>query len=290
VKQKLGFGLVHEQFAEKGNNMAEPEKNPDHLHTLVRRSLLITAMAGLIGAVFFLTAPATWAAPGQSPEKQTIPTPPPSPPEEPGPTPAPAPLPCGECVRKKIGSEGGEIDLPTNRILVTVPPGSLREEIEFTLCFPCTCECGQCGLVEGALFWPCDVYFTLEGWFVGGQKVPHDYLFASPIGITIGYIDANLAEVGGDPRKLGLAYCDETTGGWIPLASIQDEKNHNVSAPIDHLSWFGLACYLPVIELPQELPETGEENTGWGWPLASLGVLLVSAGGLLSIHARASKV
>jgi hypothetical protein len=264
-------------------------KTLSHLHALSRGSLLVIAVAGLVVTVLFLTGSATWALPGQSPERQTVPSP--SPKEtEVWPPPTPVPLGCGECVRKKIGPEGGEIDLPANRILVTVPPGSLREEIEFTLCFPCTCECGQCGLVEGALFWQCDVYFTLEGWFVGGQKVPHDYLFASPIGITIGYIDANLAEVGGDPRKLGLAYCDETTGGWIPLASILDEKNHNVSAPIDHLSWFGLACYLPVQESPQTLPTTGGERTGWRWSLSLLGVLLVLAGGLWSVRARVSRI
>jgi hypothetical protein len=273
----------------KENKMAKLKKKQGYLHTLLRRGLLIITIVGLIGTILSLTSPTTWATPGQSPEKQTVPPPPPPPPpEEPEwPPPTPPPLPCEDCIRKKIGPEGGEIDLPTNRILVTVPPGCLTQEIEFTLCnFDCACECGP---VEGKSFRLGDVCFTLEGWFVGGQKVTHDYRFACPIGITIGYTDANLAEVGGDPRNLGLAYCDETTGGWVPLDPILDEKNHNVSVPVDHLTWFALTYNLPVIELPQELPETGEEGTGRGWSLALLGVLLVLAGGLLSARARASR-
>lgn len=267
--------------------MAKLKKNQSHLYTLLRRSLLIITIVGLIVTILSLTSPATWATPGQSPGKQTVPPPPTKEPPEEWPPPTPTPLPCGECIRKKIGPEGGKIDLPANRILVTVPPGSLTQEIEFTLCIPCACECGQCRSVEGSACWPCDVYFTLEGWIAGGQKVPYDYLFAGPIGIAIGYTDANLAEVGGDPHNLGLANCDETTGGWVPLASFLDEKNHNVSAPVDHLSqWFGLTCCSPPKEL---LPETGGEGAGWGWPLALLGVLLMLVGGLLSARARASR-
>ncbi len=192
--------------------------------------------------------------------------------EEEWPPPTPTPLPCGECIRQKIGPEGGEIDLPANRILVTVPPGCLTQEIEFTLCIPCTCECGP---VEKTVFWLGDVCLTLEGWFAGGQKTPHDYLFACPIVITIGYTDANLAEVGGEPRGLGLARCDETTGGWVPLNPILDEKNRNVSALVDHLSWFALTHSLPVTEPPPAMPETGEEIPDWGWPSALPSVALV---------------
>ncbi len=266
--------------------MAKLKKDPGRL--LLRRSFLILIAAGLAVSILLFTGPASWATPDQSPEKQTVPPPPTPPPEEPEwPTPTPAPLSCRDCIRQRIGPEGGKIDLPANRILIVVPPGCLRQEIEFTLCcLECACECGP---VKEATFRLGDVCFTLEGWFVGGQKVPHDYRFACPIGVTVGYTGANLAAVDNDPHNLGLAYCDETTGGWLLLDYILDEKNHNVSAPVDHLSWFALTYNLPVAELPQELPETGGENTAWGWPSALLGVLLVLAGALLSVHAGARR-
>lgn len=50
-------------------------KTLSHLHAPSRGGLLVTAVAGLVVTVLFLTGPATWATPGQSPEKQTIPTP-----------------------------------------------------------------------------------------------------------------------------------------------------------------------------------------------------------------------
>jgi hypothetical protein len=280
------WGFCLSDDCREENKMTDLKKKSGHLYAFLRRNFPIITVVSLAAALLLLTGPATWAIPGQSPERQTVPSP--SPKEtEVWPPPTPVPLGCGECVRKKIGPEGGEIDLPTNRILVTVPPGSLAEEIEFTLCIPCECECGGCRSVEGVPCLPCDVFFTLEGWLVeNGQKVPHDYRFVSPMGITIGYTDQTLDGVGGDPHNLVLGYCDETTGGWVPLDPIVDERNHNVSAAVDHLSWFGLLCCSPVTDLP----ETGGEEAGWRWQPALLGVLLMSAGALFSIRVRSGKI
>jgi hypothetical protein len=132
----------------------------------------------------------------------------------------------GDCVDHRctagsgtlIGPEGGSLSSEGGKLALSIPAGALRSDVVVAI-------------------------VPLEAWPEGalGAVVdiqPSGLLFASPATLTFHY---ETSDIGGTP-PVSLRLATASGSSWTPLPSTLDEAAHTVTAPIAHLSVYGLVA------------------------------------------------
>ena len=173
---------------------------------------------------------------------------------------------------------GGSMTTPDGRVGLTLPAGAV--------------PAGSQVSIGGETIAPCTVPsgYTLASTLFSVQATAPD---GSPISaatvdmdIVVVYSDADLAAAGGDATNLVLAYCDTTTGYYVPVDTTVDAVARTLTAKSKNFaSWAVLARTLPTV--PGALPVVGTGGllaSNWTW-LAALAVIVVlGAGGGLVVR------